>query len=461
MGFQSKHTIYSKLFASVDRKIWTRTLNFVDCRRDSIIFRIYIYVTFVLVLSNGLQYYLDIHKNLLIAISQLAVFIVSAILLYQGKDLWSKNLVLVFMNVTFFISSSTYGRGVPSYLYTVPIVLGTLFFFKSDQVKYTIGLLMLAFVNLLLLEYTDYSLFRSEILLTPSEMKIRTMINLVISISLGAILMRELIFMHRYNQRRLKRLNLKLKRKNDKLKKINGELDSFVYRSSHDLRSPLTSIMGIINIIKSETDVHKIQEYMTFQERSVKKLDTLIQDILNISRNSRLGVMVEPIYLKQFIESCLESLSYMEEYKKVDIRISIPESLVCYSDPNRLTVVFHNLFSNALRYYDNTKEAPFLNIELISPDEDRAQILITDNGIGIKNEHLLKVFDMFYRATDRNNGSGLGLYIVREAIQKVEGRIDLQSIYGEGTSVMITIVNLGLLESVPEYTNGTLFVKRS
>jgi signal transduction histidine kinase len=460
MGFQSKH-IQSKLFASVDRKIWSRTLNYVDCRRDSIIFRIYIYVSLVLIASNCFQYYIGIHKNLWIAGLQITIFIVSAILLYHGKDLWSKNLVLVFMNVTFFISSSTYGRGVPSYLYTIPIVLGTLFFFKSDQVKYSMSILMLAFINLLLLELTDYSLFRNNVVLTASEMKIRTIINLVISISLGAILMRELIFMHRYNQRRLKRLNLKLKRKNDKLKKINGELDSFVYRSSHDLRSPLTSIMGIINIIKSETDVSKVQEYMTFQERSVKKLDTLIQDILNISRNSRLGIIVQPIQLKQFITSCLESLSYMEEYKKVDIQVEIPGSLVCYSDLNRLRVVFHNLFSNALRYYDSTKEHPFLRIELVSPDQDRAQILITDNGIGIKSEHLLKVFDMFYRATDRNNGSGLGLYIVREAIQKVEGRIELNSIYGEGTSVLITIVNLGLTESVSDQTSGTLFVNPS
>ncbi|MDB5256815.1 MAG: rcsC [Chitinophagaceae bacterium] len=460
MGFQSKH-IQSKLFAPVDRKIWSRTLNFVDCRRDSIIFRIYIYVTLVLIASNTFQFYIGIHKNLWIAGFQIAVFIASAILLYRGKDLWSKNLVLVFMNVTFFISSSSYGREVPSYLYTIPIVLGTLFFFKSNQVKYAIGLLILTFVNLLLLEYTDYSLFRSKVIFTASELKIRTVINLTISISLGAILMRELIFMHRYNQRRLKRLNLKLKRKNDKLKKINGELDSFVYRSSHDLRSPLTSIMGIINIIKSEKDADKIQEYMTFQERSVKKLDTLIQDILSISRNSRMDVMVQPIYLKQFVESCIESLSYMDEFGKVNIEVNIPESLVCYSDANRLTVVFNNLFSNALRYYDHTKQHPFLKVELVSPDADRAQILIRDNGIGIKKEHLLKVFDMFYRATDRNNGSGLGLYIVREAILKVEGKIELNSIYGEGTSVLITIVNLRLEDSVTNKLSGTLFVNPS
>jgi signal transduction histidine kinase len=304
-------------------------------------------------------------------------------------------------------------------------------------------------------------LFRNDVVLTSSELKIRTVINLTISISLGAILMRELIFMHRYNQRRLKRLNLKLKRKNDKLKKINGELDSFVYRSSHDLRSPLTSIMGIINIIKSEEDVNKIQEYMIFQERSVKKLDTLIQDILSISRNSRMDIVVQPIYLKKFMESCIDSLSYMEDFSKVDIQMNIPESLVCYSDANRLTVVFNNLFSNALRYYDQTKSHPFLRVELVSPDADRAQILITDNGIGIKKEHMQKVFDMFYRATDRNNGSGLGLYIVREAIQKVEGRIELNSVYGEGTSVLITIVNLGLTESVAHKANGTLFVNPS
>jgi hypothetical protein len=168
MTLQSKH-IYSKIFASVDRKIWARTLNFVDCRRDRIIFRIYLYVVLILIASNSFQYYIGIHKNLLIVGVQIAVFIVSAILLYRGKDLWSKNLVLVFMNVTFFISSSSYGRGVPSYLYCIPIVLGTLFFFKSTQIKYAVSLLLLAFINLLVLEYTDYSLFKMEAFLTPYE----------------------------------------------------------------------------------------------------------------------------------------------------------------------------------------------------------------------------------------------------------------------------------------------------
>ncbi|HSZ71705.1 MAG TPA: HAMP domain-containing sensor histidine kinase [Cytophagaceae bacterium] len=460
MGAHYKY-LSSKLFAPVDRKIWTRTLNLVDCRRDCIIFRIFVYVTIVLIFSNSLQYYLGIYRNYWIVASQLSVFIFSAFLLYKGKDLWAKNLVLIFMNCTFFYNSSTFGRDVPSYLYVFPIVLSTLFFFNSDQVKYSMSLLLLIFVNLLLLEYTDYSFFRNDVVLTPSQLKVRTIINLVISLSLGAILMKELIFMHRYNQRRLKRLNLKLKRKNEKLNKINRELDSFVYRSSHDLRSPLTSIMGIINIIKSETNVEKIQEYMMFQERSVKKLDTLIQDILNISRNARLEIVVEAIPIKQFILHCLEGLSDMEEYGKVSINVDVPESLVVYSDVNRLRVIFHNLFSNALRYYDHTKERPFLTVQLVSPDADRAELLITDNGIGIKYEHLDKVFDMFYRATDQNNGSGLGLYIVKEAIHKIEGKIELKSVYGEGTSVLITIVNLGTMEGSSNSLHGTLFTNRS
>ena len=95
----------SKLFAPVDRRIWARTLNFVDCRRDGIIFRIYVYVTLVLVVSNTLQYQLGIKNTLWIVISRLAVFVISAILLYLGKDLWSKNMVLLFMNISFFISS--------------------------------------------------------------------------------------------------------------------------------------------------------------------------------------------------------------------------------------------------------------------------------------------------------------------------------------------------------------------
>ena len=121
----------------------------------------------------------------------------------------------------------------------------------------------------------------------------------------------QLMIMNINMQEKLKRLNGSLQIRNLRLKKSNEDLDSFVYRASHDLRSPLASIMGVINIVKTEKDVSKINEYMKYQERSVKKLDDLIQDILDLSRNSKLDVFIEPIELKGFVKNCVDSFSYM------------------------------------------------------------------------------------------------------------------------------------------------------
>jgi signal transduction histidine kinase len=247
-------------------------------------------------------------------------------------------------------------------------------------------------------------------------------------------------------EEKLNRLNNNLLMRNAKLKASNDDLDSFVYRASHDLRSPLASIMGVINIVKAEKDVFKIKEYMKYQERSIKKLDDLIQDILDLSRNAQLDLSMETVNLKHLVKNCVDSFSYMDEFEKLDIQLLIDDNFIMHTDVRRLKVIVNNLLSNALHYYDKEKAQPYLNIraEIIGND---FVIIFQDNGIGIHSDHLDRVFEMFYRATDQNTGSGLGLYIVKDAIDKLNGVIKLDSVFYKGTTIQMHIPKSDILNN--------------
>ena len=112
-------------------------------------------------------------------------------------------------------------------------------------------------------------------------------------------------------------------------------------------------------------------------------------------------------------------------------------------------MIFNNLISNAFKFSAHYKEKSFIEIraEIMS---ETAIFKVTDNGIGIKQEYLRNIFDMFFRATDSNYGSGLGLYITKEAVQKMGGQIMVESVYGEGTEFIISFD----LDKVKELHNG-------
>jgi signal transduction histidine kinase len=112
-----------------------------------------------------------------------------------------------------------------------------------------------------------------------------------------------------------------------------------------------------------------------------------------------------------------------------------------YSDPKRLQILFNNLVSNAFRYHDLSKETPFIKVQ-VTFDQNHAVIQVSDNGKGVHPEHVGNIFEMFYRATDDSKGSGLGLYIVKETVEKLQGIIQVHSVPREGTTFTLRIPNL-------------------
>jgi signal transduction histidine kinase len=228
---------------------------------------------------------------------------------------------------------------------------------------------------------------------------------------------------------------------NDELKKLNMELDKFVYSCSHDLRAPLTSMLGVIEICMEETSEPMVTEHLNMLIRSIQKLDGFIEDILTYSRNSRMEIKKEEINFNEVVNDITTNLKYMNGNSgKVEIKTDINGSASFRSDKSRINIVLNNLIANAIRYQNPSANNPLVDIKVDTSDTE-THIVVRDNGIGISREHQQKIFDMFYRVSENSVGSGLGLYIVKEAVDKLNGTIEIDSEPGIGTAFSIHIPN--------------------
>lgn len=237
----------------------------------------------------------------------------------------------------------------------------------------------------------------------------------------------------------VKRNEMDLMQKNAELTKINQELDKFVYSASHDLRAPIASLMGLISIARQEQSPEQLQSLFEKQERSLIKLDNFIQDIVDYSRNARTSIASNRIDFRLLVEEVFEQFHFIESLRKIRCQIEVMQDSVFYGDQKRCEIILKNLVSNAIKYADLNKPEPFINVQI--QVSDLARIDIIDNGEGIAAESISRVFDMFYRASVKSVGSGLGLYIVRETLDKLNGKITVESVAGEGSKFSIYIPN--------------------
>jgi PAS domain S-box-containing protein len=229
----------------------------------------------------------------------------------------------------------------------------------------------------------------------------------------------------------------KIIQQNDLLAKANTELDRFVYSVSHDLRAPLSSILGLTNVYTLSAEPSERETIIKLISDRANTLDAFIREILDYSRNSRRTLKLQWVNLRKLVDEVIEELGYMKGFERLRLEVDIDTALEVMTDRDRLKVVLNNLVANSVKYSDYGKDS-FIRISS-SLDSGRWSLAIEDNGIGIKPEHHERVFDMFYQAHDHSQGSGLGLYIVKETIQRLQGEIQMNSIYGSGTKFFIVM----------------------
>ena len=309
-----------------------------------------------------------------------------------------------------------------SYLYFILSSLGALAVFGYREKFLGIGFTLLSYALFLI------AIFKPDEF-KPNEAHFYLIVSFFLVLIVGILI---LIFFDRMVTSSEKNILTK----NRELIKTNQELDRFVYSASHDLRAPLTSMSGLINL--AQRDPAQAQNYLRLMQERIEVMDNYIKEIVAYSRNARLKVDIIEVPIKKIVHEVVNTLKYSVDTNKVQIEIHIDESFQIKTDESRLRVILNNLIANAFKYQDFTKPKPFLRIRASAQDNSK-RIQIEDNGIGIRSEYHGKLFEMFYRATDTSTGSGLGLYIAREAVDKLNGQISFESEFGKGSLFTITL----------------------
>jgi len=229
-------------------------------------------------------------------------------------------------------------------------------------------------------------------------------------------------------------------RRTSSLEKTNQELDRFVYSVSHDIKAPLASVKGLINLVRM-SPADELDNSLNLMDKSIDKLNGFVSDILTHSRNSRLELKRDVINFHKEIEHAAEELRHMDKANEVKLITAFNQKEEVITDQYRLQSILKNLISNAVKYHNPDAKKSWVKV-VVNATKERINIRVSDNGIGIGVNEVDRVFEMFYRASEKSFGSGLGLYIVKETIEKMNGHILVSSQEGVGATFSLNIPNL-------------------
>ena len=223
-----------------------------------------------------------------------------------------------------------------------------------------------------------------------------------------------------------------------KLEKAHFEMDRFLYSTSHDLRAPIASILGLTYLGKIEFMEEKARMFMGLIEERIRKLDGVISDILSLSRTKKFQVKLEPLRLRELLDDVFADLKFNKNASSIALDYEYDPTHVFRSDYSQMKIILRNLIGNAIKYHNPDQSNPYIKIYFRRFD-GYVEIAIEDNGQGIPEDSLPKIFEMFYRASINTEGTGLGLYIVNEALQRVKGSISVASTFGKGSTFTIQL----------------------
>jgi signal transduction histidine kinase len=387
--------------------------------------------------------YLGVHWWVVPGIFPIALvvpFLVLPVFVYTlnrfEKYEWSKFLGLLGYNVAVFLVASSESTATGIYLHFVSCCAVTMALYKYSDLWKSIAFISLS-VSFLIIVH----LFQLDILpfrdYGPQWTKIFFVVHTVSTAIIACYSFFTVVGVNYRSQKNLYAKQNIIEQQNEELRKTNRELDKFVYSASHDLRAPLTSILGLVNLMEMDKQTPQ-EEYLSKIKSQISKMETFMRDVVDYSRNARQEVKIEEINLHDKVKDVLQSLSYFNNAHLMTFEVDIPANQTILSDSYRLGVILSNLISNAIKYADVRKAKPFVHVSFFM-EHGCPHVRIKDNGIGIAQDHLPKIFDMFYRASSSSNGSGLGLYIAMESAQKLNYKIHAQSVISEGTVLTIEL----------------------
>lgn len=225
---------------------------------------------------------------------------------------------------------------------------------------------------------------------------------------------------------------VEIKQQKDRIEDQNKELDMFVYKASHDIKGPLKSLLGLTDVgMRTIKDANSL-EIFGHIHKSISKLDRLLSDLLQLSKAKSAKIVKAELNLKENILAVVDSFKNFERFQKVQINLDVPEEFCLHTDKNFFYSILQNFIENGIKYSDPAKENCYLRIRL-EEKEDKFLIYFEDNGLGISQENIGRIFDMFYKVNDGSDGTGLGLYLVKHNLEKLGGKLSVESHLGQGS----------------------------
>ncbi|GAA5031472.1 hypothetical protein GCM10011506_20670 [Marivirga lumbricoides] len=382
-----------------------------------------------------------IYTNIIAVILDVSVLLVFSLAYLLNERRCHMAAKLVFCGIgtgLIFIYAAIVPKETAVYLLFFPIATIIFLIFSNEQRIYKYGVLTYVILLLLILELTDYQPLGDLNVTEGISLETSYYVNLAIALFVLIFSMYNIDLINIQIEKVRLAAERELLEKNLDLKQANEELDHFVYSASHDLKAPLLSILGLINIAKYDIKDENTLEYFVRIEDRVQRLSKFIKEVIEISRNTRTQVEKVEVDLDLLICDIIENNSFKDISADVKIEKNIELNEKVLIDRPRLEVILNNLVSNAIKYQVQDHPNPKIEIEAKLKDEI-LQIIVSDNGIGISHEHHDKIFEMFYRGEQSKEGSGLGLYIVKNMVEKLEGELKLASKVGEGTTITLLI----------------------
>ena len=218
------------------------------------------------------------------------------------------------------------------------------------------------------------------------------------------------------------------------------EVNYFVYKASHDIKGPLVSMKGLVDMaLENIDDKPKMENLLRLLDRSVISLENTLGDIIEYKKIDSSSLKDSVIDFDGLISEILTSNNALPQFKGLDIRVSVNQSIEYRNDREILKSIMSNVILNAVKYR-RSNVASYVKVDLVVDDE-KAVLVVEDNGIGMSESVLNKAFEMFFRGQKDVEGSGLGLYIVKKGLERIGGMIRVKSVFTEGTKMTLHLPN--------------------
>jgi len=234
--------------------------------------------------------------------------------------------------------------------------------------------------------------------------------------------------------------NSMLSIKNVELQKAYDELNKFSYSISHDIRGPLTGMLGAINVIREIDNVEEMKSMLQLMEKSLKKLDSFVLSMHDYYSLQRGELVITEINFNKLIGELKPIYTLLSKVNSIAFNIIVHQDEPFRNDTTAVKLILNNLLSNAFKYQDKKSENKSVDL-IVEVQNSLATIYIRDTGVGILGNHIGEIFDLFYSANSQE-GPGFGLYNVKNALLKLNGQVEVSSMMHQGTTFRVTIPSI-------------------